>query len=60
MTVNNGLWELHYQDDFLLVVNKPAGLLAVPGRGADKQDCLAARLQQQFPDTLVVDRKSVV
>lgn len=56
MTVNNGLWELHYQDDFLLVVNKPAGLLAVPGRGADKQDCLAARLQQQFPDTLVVHR----
>lgn len=56
MTVNNGLLELHYQDDFLLVVNKPAGLLAVPGRGADKQDCLAARLQQQFPDTLVVHR----
>jgi len=56
MTVNSGLLELHYQDDFLLVVNKPAGLLAVPGRGADKQDCLAARLQQQFPDTLVVHR----
>lgn len=56
MTVNNGLLELHYQDDFLLVVNKPAGLLAVPGRGVDKQDCLAARLQQQLPDTLVVHR----
>lgn len=56
MTVNRGLLELHYQDDFLLVVTKPAGLLAVPGRGADKQDCLAARLQQQFPDTLVVHR----
>ncbi len=56
MTANNDLWELHYQDDSLLVVNKPAGLLAVPGRGEDKQDCLATRLQQQFPDALVVHR----
>lgn len=45
-----------YQDEWLLVVNKPAGLLAVPGRGADKQDCLSARLQQKFPDALVVHR----
>jgi len=37
-------------------VNKPAGLLAVPGRGADKQDCLATRIQQEFPDALVVHR----
>ena len=37
-------------------MNKPAGLLAVPGRGADKQDCLSSRLQQEFPDALVVHR----
>lgn len=55
MTSNN-LFELIYQDDTLLVVNKPAGLLAVPGRGEDKQDCLSARLQQCFPDVLVVHR----
>ena len=48
--------ELIYCDDALLVVNKPAGLLAVPGRGADKQDCLSARIQKEFPDTLVVHR----
>lgn len=48
--------ELIYSDKSLLVVNKPAGLLAVPGRGADKQDCLITRLQQQFPDALVVHR----
>jgi tRNA pseudouridine32 synthase/23S rRNA pseudouridine746 synthase len=48
--------ELVYQDESLLVVNKPAGLLAVPGRGADKQDCLSARLQKEFPDALVVHR----
>lgn len=38
------------------MVNKPAGLLAVPGRGADKQDCLSTRLQKEFPDALVVHR----
>jgi tRNA pseudouridine32 synthase / 23S rRNA pseudouridine746 synthase len=45
-----------FQDDALLVVHKPAGLLSVPGRGADKQDCLSARVQQQFPDALIVHR----
>lgn len=48
--------QLIYADEFLLVADKPAGLLAVPGRGADKQDCLSARLQQKFPDVLVVHR----
>ncbi|HEX5364026.1 MAG TPA: pseudouridine synthase [Gallionella sp.] len=48
--------ELLYSDASLLVVNKPAGLLAVPGRGADKQDCLSARIQQEFADALVVHR----
>jgi tRNA pseudouridine32 synthase/23S rRNA pseudouridine746 synthase len=55
MTSNN-LFDLIYQDDALLVVNKPAGLLAVPGRGEDKQDCLSTRLQHSFPDVLVVHR----
>lgn len=47
---------LIYQDDALLVVNKPAGLLAVPGRGADKQDCASARVLKEFPDALIVHR----
>lgn len=51
-----GNLELIFSDDSLVVVNKPAGLLAVPGRGADKQDCLATRLQATFPDALVVHR----
>jgi tRNA pseudouridine32 synthase/23S rRNA pseudouridine746 synthase len=38
------------------VLEKPAGLLSVPGRGADKQDCLASRAQRQWPDALVVHR----
>jgi tRNA pseudouridine32 synthase/23S rRNA pseudouridine746 synthase len=33
----------------LVVVDKPAGLLSVPGRGADKADCAAARVAQLFP-----------
>ncbi len=53
---SNPQLDLVYSDDFLLVVNKPAGLLAVPGRGADKQDCLSARLQLVFPEALVVHR----
>lgn len=40
----------------MLVANKPAGLLAVPGRGADKQDCLWSRVRHVFPDALVVHR----
>lgn len=45
-----------YQDEHLLVLNKPAGLLCVPGRGPDKQDCLSARAQQQWPEALIVHR----
>ena len=47
---------LVYQDDCVLVLNKPSGLLSVPGRGADKQDCLSARVQARFADALVVHR----
>ena len=50
-----GLVLLH-SDDSLLVLDKPAGLLAVPGRGEDKQDCLSARVQAIYPDALVVHR----
>ncbi|THB78534.1 MAG: RluA family pseudouridine synthase [Desulfobulbaceae bacterium] len=39
-----------YQDRSLLVVEKPGGLLSVPGRGPTKQDCLVNRLRKQFPD----------
>ena len=45
-----------YADDDLLVLAKPSGLLCVPGRGPDKQDCLSHRAQQQWPGALVVHR----
>jgi tRNA pseudouridine32 synthase/23S rRNA pseudouridine746 synthase len=49
-------FELLYADDHLLVLNKPSGLLSVPGRGPDKQDCLSARVQRRYPDALIVHR----
>jgi tRNA pseudouridine32 synthase/23S rRNA pseudouridine746 synthase len=48
--------ELVYFDESLLVANKPAGLLSVPGRGLDKADSLATRVQKQFPDARSVHR----
>ncbi|MEY4980205.1 MAG: hypothetical protein RLZZ352_2475 [Pseudomonadota bacterium] len=48
--------ETLFADESLLVLVKPAGLLAVPGRGEDKQDCLSRRAQALWPDALVVHR----
>ncbi|PIT73818.1 RluA family pseudouridine synthase [Limnohabitans sp. JirII-31] len=45
-----------YEDEHLLVLDKPSGLLSVPGRGPDKQDCLSKRVQDRYPDALVVHR----
>lgn len=45
-----------HADASLLVFDKPAGLLCVPGRGPDKQDCLSARAERQWPDAKVVHR----
>ena len=45
-----------HRDASFLVLDKPAGLLSVPGRGADKADCLSARVQAQCPDAMIVHR----
>lgn len=47
---------LVYEDNSLLVLNKPSGLLSVPGRGEDKQDCLSSRVQACYPDASIVHR----
>lgn len=52
---NTGL-NILYEDDYLLIVNKPSGLLSVPGRGADKQDCMISRVHESYPDALIVHR----
>ncbi|MDM7458687.1 MAG: pseudouridine synthase [Paracoccus sp. (in: a-proteobacteria)] len=43
-------------DHAILVVDKPSGLLSVPGRGEDRADCLIARLRGAFPTVLLVHR----
>jgi len=52
---DTGLDVVHL-DEAMVVLNKPAGLLSVPGRGDDRQDCLALRVQQRWADALIVHR----
>lgn len=44
--------EILYHDRDIVVIDKPGGLLSVPGRGAEKQDCAAARLRRHFPEMI--------
>ncbi|MEJ6392899.1 RluA family pseudouridine synthase [Gymnodinialimonas sp. 2305UL16-5] len=48
--------DMVHEDHELLLVNKPAGLLSVPGKGEHLADCLIARLQVAFPEALLVHR----
>ncbi len=45
-----------YSDHHLLVVDKPAGLLSVPGKGEHLADCLLCRIQAAWPEALLVHR----
>ena len=45
-----------WQDQHMALVLKPSGMLSVPGRGPDKQDCLSARLSQAGLPSMVVHR----
>ncbi|SLN15984.1 Ribosomal large subunit pseudouridine synthase A [Roseivivax jejudonensis] len=45
-----------HADHEILVVDKPAGLLSVPGKGPELADCLIARLAVAFPEVLLVHR----
>ena len=47
---------LVHEDPHLLVLDKPSGLLSVPGLGPDKQDCLRVRVQQRWPEAMIVHR----
>lgn len=50
--MSRSLLDILYQDDWLVVVNKPSGLLSVPGRTPDLQDCVVNRLKTLIPDCL--------
>ena len=45
-----------HEDAEVLLVDKPAGLLSVPGKGEHLADCLIARVQMVFPEALLVHR----
>lgn len=45
-----------HEDAEVLLVDKPAGLLSVPGKGPHLADCLLSRVQDAFPDALLVHR----
>ena len=54
--VGAGSMKVLYEDDVLLGLDKPSGLLSVPGVGPDKKDCLATRVQRDFPGATVLHR----
>lgn len=45
-----------FEDDHLLIVDKPADILTVPGRGPEKQDCVINRLLTHYPNARIVHR----
>ncbi|MEM7296392.1 MAG: pseudouridine synthase [Pseudomonadota bacterium] len=45
-----------HEDHEIIVVDKPSGLLSVPGKGAHLADCLLSRVQAVFPTALLVHR----
>ncbi|MDX1505112.1 MAG: pseudouridine synthase [Spongiibacter sp.] len=47
---------IHYQDSELLVIDKPSGLLSVPGRHPANQDSAISRLQEAQPEAKIVHR----
>jgi tRNA pseudouridine32 synthase/23S rRNA pseudouridine746 synthase len=48
--------EIIFQDDDILVLNKPSGLFSVPGKAKEHADCLQIRAQRVFPTATVVHR----
>ena len=52
---HEGLRILHLSKQ-VIVLDKPYGLLTVPGRGDDRADCLLSRVQLEFPDAMIVHR----
>ena len=51
----NPSWIL-YADSEIVIANKPSGLLSVPGRGPEKQECLVSHLQVLYPEIKIVHR----
>ena len=48
-----------YRDEAICVVNKESGILSVPGRGEDKQDCVESRFRRLFGDKVEIVQPAV-
>lgn len=44
--------DILYKDSSIIVVNKPSGILSVPGKGEEKQDCIVNRVKKLFPECI--------
>ncbi len=44
--------DIVYQDNDIVVVNKPSGMLSIEGKGPEKQDCIASRVRALFPSCI--------
>lgn len=44
--------QILHEDSSIVVIEKPGGLLSVPGRGPDKQNCVTTQLQSRFPEMI--------
>lgn len=52
----NPYLEIVSQDDDIVVLNKPSGLLSVPGKAKEHADSLQTRVQRVFPSATIVHR----
>lgn len=48
--------DIIFEDQDILVLNKPSGLLSVPGKAATHRDSLALRVQARYPEALITHR----
>ena len=55
-TPPEGPLQVLHRDDDLVFVDKPSGLLSVPGKPADHWDCLEHRVRQAYPQALLIHR----
>jgi tRNA pseudouridine32 synthase/23S rRNA pseudouridine746 synthase len=48
--------DIKYQDEDFLILNKPSGLLSVPGKAPEHKDSLQFRVQRVLPTATIVHR----
>jgi len=48
--------EVLHEDEHFLIIDKPAGLLSVPGKHEYLQDCLESRMQSRYPEARIIHR----